>query len=116
MRLIATLVSTIVLLSARPIGVAAPEPDFGHAPLIGPGDMVKMTKPDWPYEARSRERGGAIVLGFVIGADGAPQNIRVLATTAPPLTTEAAIAWLRSCRANPARHGKILRTVIQFKR
>jgi len=40
---------TIAALTAS----SAAEPDFAHAPLWGRGDMLKVPKPDWPYEART---------------------------------------------------------------
>ncbi|PYI77991.1 MAG: hypothetical protein DMF04_04675 [Verrucomicrobia bacterium] len=57
----------------------------------------------------NRGRGGAVTLAFIIGSDGTPQDIHVVSTTASPATTKAAVAWLQSCKGNPARRGKVLK-------
>lgn len=64
-------------------------------------DFNTCAKPVWPMEALRKQQTGKVVLGFLVGADGAVMDSKVLTSSGYELLDEAARSAIRQCRFRP---------------
>jgi TonB family protein len=87
----------VVLISA---GAAAQSPVFRPSPGIVAPFVTAKTKPEYTEEARLAKMEGSVLLSLVVGADGAPRDVKVIRPLGLGLD-ERAIENVRSWQFRP---------------
>lgn len=80
---------------ALPAGAAEPS-----RPMA---DLSSCSKPAWPRDALRHEQQGKVTLSFLVGADGAVKESRLVESSGFPLLDIAAQEGLAKCRFAPGR-------------
>ena len=92
-------------------------PDYSKATEAKSEDFAYLAPPEIPPEVRERRtQAPPVILGFVVGADGKPQQIAVLKSSGMSVIDEVGKTWLRACRMKPGQVGKVLGTAFGFQR
>jgi TonB family protein len=85
-------------LAAAALPVVPPRPVSG---------VAGNRKPDYPAEARRRRLQGSVVLRVNVSAQGAPEEITVLASSGHAVLDQAAVAAVHTWRFEPATRGGV---------
>lgn len=90
--------------------------DLSHAIIAQPEHFTLLAPPDISSDIRAMRvlPKKPAALGFVVGADGKPQNVTLVQSSGVSVIDSAGRDWISQCRLKPELAGKVLVATFGF--